>query len=366
MSNPPFNTAAELTVIPSSTSSKSDFDFLVGSYIVHHKKLKSRLTNCNEWLEFDGTHEMHKILNGTGNLETHYMTNPDGSHVEGIALRLFNPVTKLWSIYWANSNQGTFEAPVVGSFEKNIGRFFSKDIFKGKEISVQFLWDATDIANPSWSQAFSTDNGKTWEWNWYMGFTKNETKMKSIDASKTLPDQNNSNAIIKVIELRNYVLKPGLRDKFINYFENNFIQSQNELGANILGEYRVKGADDNFLWIRGFSDIQSRSKFLPSFYYGDFWKAHRTSANAMLANNDNVYLLKPLTLQNDTLVTDNGVNNNQFKKNKGIAVVDFYIANTKLCNLIELFSKSYLPLIKNAGIKDYSLWVSEMEENSFS
>lgn len=86
----------------------------------------------------------------------------------------------------------------------------------------------------------------------------------------------------------------------------------------------------------------------------------------MLANNDNVYLLKPLTLQNDTLVTDNGVNNNQFKKNKGIAVVDFYIANTKLCNLIELFSKSYLPLIKNAGIKDYSLWVSEMEENSFS
>jgi NIPSNAP. len=170
---------------------------------------------------------------------------------------------------------------------------------------------------------------------------------------------------LTVIELRNYVLKPGLRDRFINYFENNFIQSQNELGANILGVYRVKGADDNFLWIRGFTDMESRSKFLPAFYYGDFWKAHRESANAMLANNDNVYLLKPLTLQNDTLVMSHGINFNQFTRNTGIAVVEFYIANTKLCKLIKLFSENYLPLIKNAGIKDYSLWVSEMEENTF-
>jgi hypothetical protein len=60
------------------------------------------------------------------------------------------------------------DVPVTGSFENGIGRFYSKDIFNGKDILVMFLWDATDPGKPVWSQAFSDDNGKTWEWNWYM------------------------------------------------------------------------------------------------------------------------------------------------------------------------------------------------------
>lgn len=361
-----FGSKGELIVAPSTDSSESDFDFLIGNYKVRHRKLVSRLNDCNDWIEFNGQHEMHKILNGIGNLETHYMPGPDGENVEAVALRLFNPATKLWSIYWADSDAMALDVPVVGSFDKTTGRFFCQDTFNDKKILVQFLWNISDPVRPVWSQAFSADDGKTWEWNWHMHFTKDETKAKTENDSIQPPGKlNKPKDSINLIELRNYVLKPGLRDRFIGYFEDNFVQSQNELGAYILGEYRVKGAEDHFFWMRGFHDMASRGKFLTSFYYGSFWKAHRDSANAMLANNDNVYLLKPLTVEHDTLISGKGIDIAQLKKNKGIAVIDFYVANTKLDKLRELFSKDYLPLVENAGIKDYSLWESELEENNF-
>jgi hypothetical protein len=92
----------------------------------------------------------------------------DGKPFQGIAIRLFNPQTKLWSVYWADNNVVAFDPPVVGSFDGNIGKLYCKDVFKGQGIIVLYHWDKTDIDNPIWSQAFSTDKGKTWEWNWYM------------------------------------------------------------------------------------------------------------------------------------------------------------------------------------------------------
>ena len=90
----------------------------------------------------------------------------DGEQFEGIAIRLFNPQTKLWNIYWADSNAVSFDPPMVGSFEGNIGKLYCKDTFNEQDIIVHFHWDKADIDNPIWSQAFSIDNGKTWEWNW--------------------------------------------------------------------------------------------------------------------------------------------------------------------------------------------------------
>lgn len=159
-----FTETGELEIHASATSSQNDFDFLVGKWVLKDKKLKSRLTNNNEWIEFESTVEMRKLLNGIGNMDI-YRTTVDGKPFEGVALRLFNPKTKLWSIHWVDSNVGVMDPPVVGSFEGNIGTFYCKDKFKGKDIVVAFLWDKTDPNKPVWSQAFSPDNGKTWEWN---------------------------------------------------------------------------------------------------------------------------------------------------------------------------------------------------------
>lgn len=156
--------AGELDIQASPTSSQNDFDYLVGNWKLKDKKLKSRLTNSTEWIEFESTVEMRKLLNGIGNMDI-YRTTVDGKPFEGVALRTFNPKTRLWSIYWVDSNVGVLDVPVVGSFDGNIGTFYCKDTYKGKAIVVAFVWDKTDAEHPVWCQAFTTDNGKTWEVN---------------------------------------------------------------------------------------------------------------------------------------------------------------------------------------------------------
>ncbi|MGH2667372.1 hypothetical protein [Flavobacterium sp.] len=163
-----------LDIKPSTTSSETDFDFLQGKWKVHNRMLKSRLSNSNEWIEFDAELHMKKTLNGYGNIENFYSDN-NGTPFEGMAIRLFNKETKLWKIYWVDSNGTTMdEKPVTGSYENGLGKFYANDIFNEKEILVLYQWDATNPEHPKWSQAFSTDEGKTWEWNWKMELTRIE------------------------------------------------------------------------------------------------------------------------------------------------------------------------------------------------
>jgi len=168
-----FTAEGEILISPSSTSSKQDFDFFEGKWKLQNKKLKDRLCNCNEWLEFESTQEMYRVLNGIGNIDN-FLATFDGVPFEGMTVRLFNPATKLWSIYWADSNLGVLDRPVLGSFENNVGHFFTKDIYKGKNVITVFRWDARDKNNPVWSQAMSADNGISWEWNWYMYMSRME------------------------------------------------------------------------------------------------------------------------------------------------------------------------------------------------
>lgn len=161
-----FDAKGEIKMTPSATSSERDFDFLIGKWKLKHEKLRTRLNNCKDWDEFETIVEDFKILEGVGNMDVGNAVF-DGKPWEGRTLRLFNPKTKLWSLYWVASNTGVLDPPVVGSFNNGVGHFFTKDTFNGKKIIMMFRWDARDKEHPIWSQAFSPDNGKTWEWNWY-------------------------------------------------------------------------------------------------------------------------------------------------------------------------------------------------------
>lgn len=159
-----FDRRGALDIRASATSSARDFDYLVGTWKLRNRRLKARLAKSTEWVENDARVEMHQILNGIGNIDK-FTDSSFGQPYEGVALRLFNPKTRLWSIHWADSNLGVMDPPLVGSFENKIGHFFGRDTFRGKPIIVVFRWDVRDPTQPIWSQAFSQDNGKTWEWN---------------------------------------------------------------------------------------------------------------------------------------------------------------------------------------------------------
>ncbi|MGA8302357.1 MAG: hypothetical protein WA691_05700 [Thermoplasmata archaeon] len=96
-----------------------------------------------------------------------------GGPYRAVAFRAFNPATKEWSIWWLDSRfPGRLDPPVVGHFESGVGTFFADDTFEGTSIRVRFLWTKTDSPRPHWEQAFSMDNGTTWETNWEMDFER--------------------------------------------------------------------------------------------------------------------------------------------------------------------------------------------------
>src|SRR2546426_6768386 len=118
-----FDANGELKITASATSSQSDFDFLVGKWKMHNRRLNKRLEDCKDWTEFESSDENFKILSGNADMDTYSTTEmpgQEGKPFEGVTLRLFNPKTRLWSLYWVASNVGVVDPPVVGSFENNV------------------------------------------------------------------------------------------------------------------------------------------------------------------------------------------------------------------------------------------------------
>lgn len=171
MQNCQLSESGTLNITPSQNSSKHDFDFYEGHWKIHNRKLKARLCHSDEWDEFEAKQEMQIILLGLGNTDN-LITEVDGVAFEGRTIRLFDPVTKLWSMYWTDSINPVLQPPTIGSFEGDIGKFYCTDIYNGQDIIVEFIWDKSDKENPLWSQAFSIDNGKSWETNWYMSIRR--------------------------------------------------------------------------------------------------------------------------------------------------------------------------------------------------
>jgi hypothetical protein len=145
-----------------------DFDFLLGSWKIHLKRRLHPLTGSNEWVEFDGTVVCRTIWNGLAEVEEFNVDSPEKNiFIQGLAVRLYNPKTHQWSIYWANRKNGVFDAsPQIGQFEGSRGEFYGQDTLDGKAIYVRFTWTNITSPAPHFEQAFSADGGRTWEVNW--------------------------------------------------------------------------------------------------------------------------------------------------------------------------------------------------------
>src|SRR5205807_480575 len=96
-----------------------------------------------------------------------------------------------------------------------------------------------------------------------------------------------------IVELRQYTLHPGMRDVFIDLFEANFVESQEDAGMKIIGTFRDLDDPDGFVWLRGFDTMDSRARSLRRFYGGPVWQRHRDAANRAMVDSDNVLLLRP-------------------------------------------------------------------------
>jgi len=152
-------------------SGQHDFDFELGSWKIHLKRRLNPLTGSDKWVEFDGTSVTRKLWDGRSQIEQ-FETDGTGGHIEGLTLRLYNPQSHQWRLYWANSKNGILDPPQVGEFKDGKGEFYAQDVINGKAILIRFIWSKTDTSVPHFEQSFSDDGGKTWEVNWITDQTR--------------------------------------------------------------------------------------------------------------------------------------------------------------------------------------------------
>src|SRR5713226_534890 len=165
-------TSVQHTPIP--RDGQHDFDFEIGTWKVHLKRLLHPLTGSTTWVEFDGTSVARKIWNGRANQNEFEADGPTGP-IEGLTLRLYNPQTHQCSLYWANSKTGTIGGPPnIGEFKNGRGEFFCQDTLNGRAILVRYVWSDITPNSAHFEQSYSEDGGKTWEVNWI----SNQTQVK--------------------------------------------------------------------------------------------------------------------------------------------------------------------------------------------
>jgi hypothetical protein len=153
-----------------------DFDFEIGTWKTHLRRLVHPLTGSTTWVEMDGTSVVKKVWNGRANLLQLEADNPSG-HFEGLSLRLYNPQSHQWSLNFSNSSDGTMAQPTVGGFANGRGEFYDQESLNGRAIFVRFVISDITENSARFEQSFSDDGGKTWEVNWIA----TDTRMKDED-----------------------------------------------------------------------------------------------------------------------------------------------------------------------------------------
>jgi quinol monooxygenase YgiN len=170
-----------------------------------------------------------------------------------------------------------------------------------------------------------------------------------------------------IIELRQYTLHPGQRDVLIALFDREFVESQEELGMKVIGQFRDLQNPNTFVWIRGFRDMSSRVQGLTAFYNGPVWKTHRESANSTLVDSSNVLLLRPAR-------PSSGFSPEPGKRPapdttevpEGVVVATFYSLHGPADdNFIDFFERSFIPEMRSAGASILAYYITESSENNF-
>lgn len=148
-----------------------DFAFQTGDWRVRHRKLRQRLVGELRWQEFEGRCSAWEFMEGKANADDHYLCDPQGAYM-GASLRRFDLTTGIWSIWWWDSRMSDIGPPVCGRFENDVGIFLGHEILNGRPIKVRYIWSKITQSTAQWEQAFSPDDGVTWESNWIMSLER--------------------------------------------------------------------------------------------------------------------------------------------------------------------------------------------------
>jgi hypothetical protein len=164
-----------------------------------------------------------------------------------------------------------------------------------------------------------------------------------------------------IVELRQYSLHPGRRDELIDLFDSTFVESQEEVGMKVIGQFRDRDEPDRFVWLRGFPDMATRAESLAAFYGGPVWRAHREAANATMIDSDDVLLLRPARTGAEFALDG--------ERGKPHGVVEATVVQlngaAEEAEILSLFAAEIAPRVVAAGGSILGSFVTEAAENTF-
>jgi hypothetical protein len=350
---------------------ESDFAFLYGRWRVQNRRLVKRLAGSNEWQTFSANAACIPILEGLGNVDE---IRTD-SAVLGTSLRFFDKTTRQWSIWWVSPRDGVMQPPVTGGFEGVHGRVEGDDTHEGRPNRVRFLWKA-DPVEPRWEQLFSVDQGRTWESNWVMEFTRDPSPLPTAwpqDPSSLQPPSSGAARApgkiehlgeFPVIELRRYTCKESGREEFARYFESYFPEAFQQLGSLILGSFLERGSATGFVWIRAFHDMPSRASINEAFYGGPLWKEHSARMNERLDDHTNVLLLRPLAGGAGVILLP-AVDTAVIGGDRGIAIAQIFTLRPEMAEAFGAQARKAFESYKAAGAREAAVLVTLDAPNNF-
>jgi hypothetical protein len=154
------------------TSGRHDFDFWFGEWDGHTRKLADVTDpDCTRWIELESTSKVWPLLDGLGNVDT--VRFEGETPFEGMSLRMYDPDTGQWKIWWASSRRpGVLDPPVVGGFTDGTGIFECDDVLNGHAVRVRYVWSDITATSAVWSQYFRWSEDGDWVPNWKTVFTR--------------------------------------------------------------------------------------------------------------------------------------------------------------------------------------------------
>jgi hypothetical protein len=191
-----------------SRNGEHDFDFEIGNWKTHISRLEHPLSGSTRWIEYEGTSVVRPLWNGRANTVELEVDGPDGRHIQGLSLRLYNPRSGQWSLNYVNSASGAFGVPTVGRFEHGRGEFYDQEEFDGRMILVRNVWKSLTPDSCRFEQSFSDDGGKTWELNW----VATDTRIATAPAPPTNDAPHDFDFEIGAWKVRNSELLDPLTD----------------------------------------------------------------------------------------------------------------------------------------------------------
>ena len=169
-----------------------------------------------------------------------------------------------------------------------------------------------------------------------------------------------------IVELRMYTLHPGRRDELIELFDREFVEAQEAVGMQVIGQFYDLDDPDRFVWLRGFNDMSAREQSLNAFYNGPIWKAHRDTANATMIDSDNVLLLRLAHRTSGFSLNGHRPPLGSRTKQAGFVTATIYYFDTAVkSDFINYFENTMQPALMEADISVLAYFVTEESPNTF-